>query len=241
MTPGRCAKWLAVLSLAVLLAGCAGQPITPGDPERDPWEAYNRKIHAFNMGLDRYVMRLSTHHKKGLGKKYVDNERLWLKTEEMVRRAMLHGAQGFLLKPFSEEELLDSVDMNVVQDGRWKLIDDRGRERVELYDLSTDPAAAHDLVAERPRVAAERREWRRGPRPRRRARRARCPVRRTSPWAAGSSSAASAGFLESWERPRSICSIRPRHTQRPSSARRSNRRRTRRLRRPPADRPCRRC
>ena len=47
MTPGRCAKWLAVLSLAVLLAGCAGQPITPSDPEQDPWEAYNRKIHAF--------------------------------------------------------------------------------------------------------------------------------------------------------------------------------------------------
>jgi phospholipid-binding lipoprotein MlaA len=57
VTPGRCAKWLAVLSLAVLLAGCAGQPITPSDPERDPWEAYNRKIHAFNMGLDRHVMR----------------------------------------------------------------------------------------------------------------------------------------------------------------------------------------
>ena len=33
-------------------------------------------------------MRLSTHHKRGLGKKYVDDERLWLKTEEMVRRAM---------------------------------------------------------------------------------------------------------------------------------------------------------
>ena len=57
MTPGRFARWLAVLSLAVLLTGCAGQPITPSDPERDPWEAYNRKIHAFNMGLDRYVMR----------------------------------------------------------------------------------------------------------------------------------------------------------------------------------------
>ena len=40
-----------------MLAACAGQPITPSDPERDPWEAYNRKIHAFNMGLDRYVMR----------------------------------------------------------------------------------------------------------------------------------------------------------------------------------------
>ena len=38
--------------------------------------------------IDKYVMRFSTHHKKGLGKKYVDNERLWLKTEEMVRQVM---------------------------------------------------------------------------------------------------------------------------------------------------------
>ncbi|MEM7028989.1 MAG: threonine--tRNA ligase [Chloroflexota bacterium] len=40
--------------------------------------------------IEKYVMRLSTHHKKGLGKKYVDNEPLWLKTEEMVRNAMSH-------------------------------------------------------------------------------------------------------------------------------------------------------
>ncbi len=39
-------------------------------------------------GIDKYVMRLSTHSKKGLGKKYVDNESLWLKTEAMVRNAM---------------------------------------------------------------------------------------------------------------------------------------------------------
>ncbi len=38
--------------------------------------------------IDQYVMRFSTHHKKGLGKKYVDNEALWLKTEEMVRNVM---------------------------------------------------------------------------------------------------------------------------------------------------------
>ncbi|MDX1523168.1 MAG: threonine--tRNA ligase, partial [Anaerolineae bacterium] len=38
--------------------------------------------------IDRYVMRLSTHHKRGLGKKYVDNEPLWLKTEQMIRTAM---------------------------------------------------------------------------------------------------------------------------------------------------------
>jgi threonyl-tRNA synthetase len=37
-------------------------------------------------GIEKYVMRLSLHGKAGLGKKYVDNERLWLKTEEMVRR-----------------------------------------------------------------------------------------------------------------------------------------------------------
>ena len=42
-------------------------------------------------GIEKYIMRLSTHHKNGLGKKYVDNERLWLKTEEMVRRAMDNG------------------------------------------------------------------------------------------------------------------------------------------------------
>lgn len=41
--------------------------------------------------IEKYVMRLSLHSKAGLGKKYVDNERLWLKTEDMVRRAMNHG------------------------------------------------------------------------------------------------------------------------------------------------------
>jgi threonyl-tRNA synthetase len=42
-------------------------------------------------GIEKYIMRLSLHSKAGLGKKYVDNERLWLKTEEMVRNAMKNG------------------------------------------------------------------------------------------------------------------------------------------------------
>ncbi len=42
-------------------------------------------------GIEKYVMRLSLHSKAGLGKKYVDNERLWIKTEDMVRRAMQNG------------------------------------------------------------------------------------------------------------------------------------------------------
>src|SRR5690606_29945518 len=33
-------------------------------------------------------MRLSMHAKEGLGKKYVDQPELWLKTEEMVREVM---------------------------------------------------------------------------------------------------------------------------------------------------------
>jgi len=52
-------------------------------------DLYHQYFNIF--GIDKYMMRLSTHHKSGLGKKYVDNERLWLKTEEMVRRAMDNG------------------------------------------------------------------------------------------------------------------------------------------------------
>jgi threonyl-tRNA synthetase len=46
--------------------------------------------------IEKYVMRFSTHHPKGLGKKYVDNERLWLKTEDMVRSAMQKGGIPFV-------------------------------------------------------------------------------------------------------------------------------------------------
>ena len=46
--------------------------------------------------IDKFVMRLSLHGKQGLGKKYVDNERLWLKTEDMVRRAMTNGGVPFV-------------------------------------------------------------------------------------------------------------------------------------------------
>ncbi len=49
--------------------------------------------------IEKYLMRLSLHSKSGLGKKYVDNERLWLKTEDMVRSALKkHGI------PFVEAE-----------------------------------------------------------------------------------------------------------------------------------------
>ncbi|MDP2993726.1 MAG: threonine--tRNA ligase, partial [Anaerolineales bacterium] len=50
-------------------------------------------------GIEKFVMRLSLHNKEGLGKKYVDNERLWLKTEDMVRRAMTNGKVPFVEAP----------------------------------------------------------------------------------------------------------------------------------------------
>ncbi|MBI4731200.1 MAG: threonine--tRNA ligase [Chloroflexi bacterium] len=46
--------------------------------------------------IEKYVMRFSLHGKEGLGKKFVDNERLWLKTEEMVRQAMKNGNVPFV-------------------------------------------------------------------------------------------------------------------------------------------------
>ena len=39
-------------------------------------------------GIEKYVMRFSTHSKEGLGKKYVNEPELWLKTEEMVQRVL---------------------------------------------------------------------------------------------------------------------------------------------------------
>lgn len=47
-------------------------------------------------GIDKYVMRLGTHDKAELGKKFVDNERLWLKTADMVRSAMNNGNIPFI-------------------------------------------------------------------------------------------------------------------------------------------------
>jgi len=57
-------------------------------------ELYRKYFDLF--GIEKFVMRLSLHSKAGLGKKYVDNERLWLKTEDMVRRAMDNGGVPYV-------------------------------------------------------------------------------------------------------------------------------------------------
>ncbi len=47
---------IALLFL-ILLAGCAGTQNRHTDPENDPWEGFNRKVHSFNMNLDEAVAR----------------------------------------------------------------------------------------------------------------------------------------------------------------------------------------
>ncbi len=60
----------------------------------DVIEIYKEYFEIF--GIEKYIMRFSTHGKAGLGKKYVDNEHLWLETEEMVRQAMQNGNVNYV-------------------------------------------------------------------------------------------------------------------------------------------------
>jgi len=47
-------------------------------------------------GLEKYQMRFSTHSKEGLGKKYVNEPELWLKTEDMVRKVLVESGINFV-------------------------------------------------------------------------------------------------------------------------------------------------
>ena len=47
-------------------------------------------------GIDKYVMRLSKHSKEGLGKKYINEPELWIKTEDMVRKCLIDSGVKFV-------------------------------------------------------------------------------------------------------------------------------------------------
>ena len=79
---------------------------------------YLRYFEIFN--IEKYVMRFSTHAKAGLGKKYIDNERLWLKTEDMVRRAMENGRVPYVEVPDEAAFYGPKIDVQI-----WSAI---GRE-----------------------------------------------------------------------------------------------------------------
>ena len=77
-------------------------------------------------GVEKYVMRLSTHHKAGLGNKYIDSEPMWLKTEEMVRNAMTNGDVPFVEVPDEAAFYGPKIDVQI-----WSAI---GRE----FSLATN-------------------------------------------------------------------------------------------------------
>jgi phospholipid-binding lipoprotein MlaA len=53
---------IALLSCALL--GCAGTQSRNTDPVNDPWEGYNRKVYALNMGLDKVIRPVAVGYDK---------------------------------------------------------------------------------------------------------------------------------------------------------------------------------
>ncbi len=99
--------------------------------------------------IDRFVMRLSTHHPKKLGDKYVDNRPLWEQTEEMVRQAMTEGNVPFVEEPDEAAFYGPKIDVQI-----WSAI---GREftlatnqvdfaQPERLDLSYINAAGEEEI-----------------------------------------------------------------------------------------------
>jgi threonyl-tRNA synthetase len=71
-------------------------------------------------GIEKYVMRLSTHAPEGLGKKYVNEPELWLKTEAMVRQVLIDSKINYVEVPNEAAFYGPKIDVQV-----WSVI---GRE-----------------------------------------------------------------------------------------------------------------
>ncbi|HEY1770844.1 MAG TPA: threonine--tRNA ligase [Chthoniobacterales bacterium] len=71
-------------------------------------------------GIDRYVMRFSTHDPAKLGQKFVDNSPLWLKTEAMVRGVLQRSGINYIEVPNEAAFYGPKIDVQV-----WSAI---GRE-----------------------------------------------------------------------------------------------------------------
>lgn len=113
-------------------------------------------------GIDKYVMRLSLHSKEGLGEKYVDEPELWVKTENMVRRAMKKSGVPFVeveneaafYGPKIDIEVwsaigreftlaTNQVDFAVPKRMGLKYTDEKGNEKVPLC-IHRAPLSTHE-------------------------------------------------------------------------------------------------
>jgi threonyl-tRNA synthetase len=71
-------------------------------------------------GIEKYVMRFSTHDPAKLGQKFVDEPELWKKTEDMVRRVLVESKINFVEVPNEAAFYGPKIDVQV-----WSVI---GRE-----------------------------------------------------------------------------------------------------------------
>jgi len=55
---------IGLILLSLVLVGCAGTQNRHTDPENDPWEGFNRKVYAFNDGLDKVVRPIAVGYDK---------------------------------------------------------------------------------------------------------------------------------------------------------------------------------
>lgn len=113
-------------------------------------------------GIETYVMRLSKHAKSGLGKKYVDNEPMWLKMEAMIRDVLLRNQVPFVevtdeaafygpkidvqvWSAIGREFSLATNQVDFVQPERFNLayIDENGQSQVPLC-IHRAPLGSHE-------------------------------------------------------------------------------------------------
>ncbi|OGI66980.1 threonine--tRNA ligase [Candidatus Nomurabacteria bacterium RIFCSPHIGHO2_01_FULL_41_91] len=64
-------------------------------------------------GVEKYIMRFSTHDPKELGKKYVDEPELWLKTEKMVRDVLIESKIPYVEVPNEAAFYGPKIDVQV--------------------------------------------------------------------------------------------------------------------------------
>lgn len=106
-------------------------------------------------GIDKYLMRFSTHSPEGLGKKYIDNPELWQKTEDMVRKVMQKNKIKFEESPDEAAFYGPKIDVQI-----WSAIgreftlatnqvDFSAAERFELEYTDNDGQIKRPLVIHR--------------------------------------------------------------------------------------------
>lgn len=125
-------------------------------------ELYLRYFELF--GIEDYVMRLSKHAPEGLGKKYVDEPELWVRTEAMVRSALERGGINFveaddeaafygpkidvqITSAIGREFTLATNQVDFAQPGRFDLtyVDEDGQRKTPLC-LHRAPLSTHERM-----------------------------------------------------------------------------------------------